>query len=617
MARHTTNQRPARPHAIAAGLLACALAGCSPTAAAHPAGFGWPSPAWADEAQASQEAQAQDLPVISETPAEGGGDAGETEADGGGEDGGDAGDDAQDPDAAPSPAPTLVASRADMPALEAGQQGQVEITFTNTGDDTLVGGVASFSASAGLVLVGEASSYVLPDVPAHGTATLALTVQALDGADASAQALGVQTRFSYARDGALVEASAQDSVPVPCAAAPTDADGGDTGGAGVDDGGWDGGDYTYVDDWGGGAQQTQTAGTTSKPVPNVIVSSFSYGDGTGAVASGSEFPLTFAFTNTSASLAVDNLVVSVDTGDQFTINGGTNTFYFTNLGAGATQEQALNLKALASDKVQPGTVTISFKYEYVEGEERKTASTEVKLTVPVYQQDRFELAEPTLPEYATVGSESTVTLAYVNKGRASVANLAVSISGEGISTQSPRQNIGNIDAGKSGTIGFAFTPTQSGTLDLTLTVEYENANQDPVTKTFPVQVLVSEDPYANMTDEELAALYGQDDAYADSSDAGAQTGPAPWLVAACAAGGAAVAALVLALVLRRRAKKRHVAAMTATENDWDGWGVEVPPIPRGATAGQAPAATVAPAPTTGAGTTPPAPAAARGKHMRP
>lgn len=232
---------------------------------------------------------------------------------------------------------------------------------------------------------------------------------------------------------------------------PGDAGGdGDWGNGGSADWGGAGGDYDYTDSWGGSAQQAATAGGPDKPVPNVIVSSFSYGDGTGAVAAGSEFPLTFAFTNTSTSLAVENLVVSVDTGDQFTINGGTNTFYSASLGANAVQQQTLSLKAISSEKAVPGTLTISFKYEYVENNERKSANTEVKLTVPVYQPDRFELSAPTPPEGAMVGSESTVTLSYVNKGKSAVSNVAVSVSSEGISTQTPQQNVGNIESGNRG-----------------------------------------------------------------------------------------------------------------------------------------------------------------------
>ena len=500
-----------------------------------------------------------------------------------------------EPSPAPSPAPTLIASRADIPALVPGQQAEVEVTFENTGDTTLIQPVTSFSTSAGLVLVGNSSTLALPDIEPHGKQTVKITVAALDGSANAAQSLGVETRFNYLRDGALTQASATDSVPIPCTATvPGTGDNPDQGGTGdggsnPDDGGSGDGGGDWGGDWGGGtgvpdysdgmggsATQTTTAGTPDKPVPNVIVSNFSYGDGTGAVAVGSTFPLTFAFTNTSTSLTVENLVVSVDTGDQFTINGGTNTFYSAYLSAGELQQQTLNLKSISGEKAVPGTVTIGFKYEYVENSQRKSANTEVKLTVPVFQPDRFELANPVAPDYASVGEEATVTISYVNKGKSAVSNVAVSISGEGIHTEMPVQNVGNLESGKSGTIGLAFTPTQGGTLNLTLTVEYENANDDTVTKTFPLQVDVMDDPYANMSDEELQALFGggMDDGF--EADGAQQGLPVPAIIGIVVAALAAVTLVVVAV--RRGSKKRKANQSWEDDDDWGDWGTTVPPL---------------------------------------
>ena len=530
-----------------------------------------------------------DVPIISEQPGTSGGEQGGIVVN-------PVPDNPQpEPGPVPSPAPTLIASRADIPALAPGQQAEVEVTFENTGDTTLIQPVTAFSTSAGLVLVGNSSTIALPDIEPHGKQTVKITVAALDGSANAAQSLGVETRFNYLRDGALTQASASDSVPIPCTAtAPGTGDNPDQGGAGdggsnPDDGGSGDGGGDWGGDWGGGtgvpdysdgmggsATQTTTAGTPDKPVPNVIVSNFSYGDGTGAVAVGSTFPLTFAFTNTSTSLTVENLVVSVDTGDQFTINGGTNTFYSAYLSAGELQQQTLNLKSISGEKAVPGTVTIGFKYEYVENSQRKSANTEVKLTVPVFQPDRFELANPVAPDYASVGEEATVTISYVNKGKSAVSNVAVSISGEGIHTEMPVQNVGNLESGKSGTIGLAFTPTQGGTLNLTLIVEYENANDDTVTKTFPLQVDVAEDPYANMSDEELQALFGggMDD---DFEGDGAQQGlPVPAIIGIVVAALAAVTLVVVAV--RRGSKKRKANQSWEDDDDWGDWGTTVPPL---------------------------------------
>ncbi len=497
-------------------------------------------------------------------------------------------------DTTPSPAPTLIASRSDIPTLTAGQSTDVAITFENTGDTAVRQPIASFTPSSGLVIVGNASTVQLPDIEAHGKQTVLLTVKALESSSTSAQSLNIETRFSYDAGGSLVQGSAQDSVPIQCLTT-SDTDGSDTSGGSsdsgnsgadtsgaVDAGGYDGGyydsgSYTYDNGSGGTAVQTSTAGTTSKPVPNVIVTNFSYGDGSSAVAAGSTFPLTFSFTNTSTSLAVENLVVSVDTGDQFTISSGTNTFYSASLGASATQQQTLNLKSIAGEKAATGTISISFKYEYVENQERKTASTDIKLTVPVYQPDRFELENPVCADGATVGQEATVTLSYVNKGKSAVSNVAASITGDGITTTKAQQNVGNIESGKSGTIGLAFTPTEEGTLDLTVTIEYETANDETVTKTFPLQVDAYEDTYADMD---------YDDSYSDMGDYveedesfSLEDIPLPVLIGA---GVFAVAFVTLIVVaVRRGTKKRKSAQSWDDDDDWDVSAASVPPLAGG------------------------------------
>ena len=523
--------------------------------------------------------------------------------DGGQTDGGDPA-----PAPAPSPAPTLIASRSDIPTITAGQSVEVAITFENTGDVAVRQPIASFTPSSGLVIVGNASTVALPDIEAHGKQTVLVTVKALESSATSAQALNIDTRFSYESDGGLAQGSAQDSVPIQCLTT-SDTDGssnngsGDNGGntdnggsGGTDSGSYDGGSYDYYDGGsyvydngsGGTVTQTTTAGTTSKPVPNVIVTNFSYGDGTSAVAAGSTFALTFSFTNTSTSLAVENLVVSVDTGDQFTIANGTNTFYSASLGANATQQQTLNLKAIAGEKAATGSISISFKYEYVENQERKTANTDVKLTVPVYQPDRFELTAPAAPDYAAVGSETTLALAYVNKGKSAVSNVAVSITGDGISTETPQVNVGNIESGKSGNIGMAFTPTQSGTLNLTLTVEYENANDETVTKTFPVTFEVQDDSYLYAEGDEMGIEMGDEDQSAEQTQEGL---PLPAIVGIAV--GAFLVLVGIVAGVRRHAKKAHKAAAAAADDDWEGYGTHVIPLdqmpqaPLGATVPQA------------------------------
>ena len=96
-------------------------------------------------------------------------------------------------------------------------------------------------------------------------------------------------------------------------------------------------------DAGNGGSTVQPAG----PVPNIIITNFTYGDG--SVAVGTNFDLGFTFQN-MGKVAVSNMVVTVDGGENFAISGGTNTFYYDSLWAGYSLTQTVPMQVLSSAK---------------------------------------------------------------------------------------------------------------------------------------------------------------------------------------------------------------------------------------------------------------------------
>ena len=70
-----------------------------------------------------------------------------------------------------------------------------------------------------------------------------------------------------------------------------------------------------------GADQSVAPTPVSGPVPNIIVTNFTYGGD--SVAAGAKFDLNFTFQN-MGQVAVANMVVTVDGGESFAIAGGTN-----------------------------------------------------------------------------------------------------------------------------------------------------------------------------------------------------------------------------------------------------------------------------------------------------
>ncbi|WP_240541305.1 CARDB domain-containing protein [Bifidobacterium santillanense] len=302
-----------------------------------------------------------------------------------------------------------------------------------------------------------------------------------------------------------------------------------------------------------GASGGESATPIAGPVPNVIITNFTYGDG--SVAVGSDFTLSFTFQN-KGKVAVSNMVVTVDGGENFAIAGGTNTFYVDALYAGRSATQSVPMQALSSAKSGAQGVTVSFRYEYVDSGSRSSASSDIRISVPVSQPDRFQLDDPVAPEDATVGNETTITMNYVNKGKGDIANVEASIEGDGIETATKTQYIGNVASGASGSIGFAFTPTTAGSLEAKLHVAYEDSDGKSQTKEFPVTVDVAE--AAPMPDDSGMAV---DDQTADQ-------GVAWWVWVVAAAVAVALIVLVVVLVRRRRKKKAKKADI---DEEWDEW----------------------------------------------
>lgn len=296
-------------------------------------------------------------------------------------------------------------------------------------------------------------------------------------------------------------------------------------------------------DAGNGGSTVQPAG----PVPNIIITNFTYGDG--SVAVGTNFDLGFTFQN-MGKVAVSNMVVTVDGGENFAISGGTNTFYYDSLWAGYSLTQTVPMQVLSSAKNGAQGIDINFKYEYVDGDTRNSNTSDIKISVPVSQPDRFELGDPVLPDTINAGEESTISMDYVNKGKGDVSNVEASIEGDGITATQATQYIGNVASGASGSIGFAFTAAAAGEYDAKLKVMYEDADGQQQTKESPVKITVSEAPAPVDPDTDV------DPGKPGHSGLG-------WIVVVAAV--VAVIVIVAVVVVRRRKK----AKKAAEDDDWD------------------------------------------------
>lgn len=361
--------------------------------------------------------------------------------------------------------PLVLISRSDISSpISPGEVFDLVLTFKNTGDVTVKNAAATVAPSEGLSLLNVASTFPVSDIAPGKTASITVKLQGASQISSSAQSLSVDLRYTYG--SAASAGTASDRLNIPAKAA-------------------------------------SSASSVEKPVPNIVVQKFDYGGK--PVAAGGRFPLSFTFENTGTT-KVENIVVTVDGGECFTVDGGSNTAHYDGLSAGKTLTQELPLQAVPTCKSGAQAITVSFKYEYVDAGKRSAVTSDIRLSVPVSQPDRFQLNQPAAASF-TAGEEGEVTLAYVNKGRADIGNLEAQLVGEGFESPAKVQYLGNVAAGTSGSIGFALTPEAAGKLDLTIKVTYEDADLQTQTKEFPLSLTVGEgapEPDFALDDADLA-----------------------------------------------------------------------------------------------------------------
>ena len=357
-------------------------------------------------------------------------------------------------------APVAVITRENLETVSANQAFTLNLNIRNAGETAIEKPVLSVSPASALAMMDATMTRLLEDIAPGASVTVPVQLKALDSITSPSLPVALELNYRYA--GGSGSASETVFIPAVVNKAEEKPD-----------------DPVHIE------------GAT----PNVIVSQYSYGDEP-QVAAGSSFDLAMEFRNTSAYVPVENIVMTVSTGEGLAISSSSNTMYYSRLAAGATQDQVIGITVLPTAKTGSAAIDLSFSYEYVDNQQRCKVSTTQKIAIPVYQPDRFEVELPALPQYVSAYEEMYLSLPYVNKGKSEVNNVrAELVSPDGsVTAINGVQNLGNFAPGSSGTIDFIFTPQMSGQVDFSFAITYEDPNAQEKTVEFPVSLFV-EEPY--------------------------------------------------------------------------------------------------------------------------
>ena len=232
---------------------------------------------------------------------------------------------------------------------------------------------------------------------------------------------------------------------------------------------------------------------TTAAQPYVIISSYSYGKGD--LVAGETRNITMTFRNTSKTMAVENMMVTMTLPDAMMLTSSSNSFYIELLAAEGTITKTVNVTVKPTAAAQSHSMTVDFTYDYLDNGVRRNAKTTETISMPVLQVDRFTVTGIDLPQQIFIGEENNLSVNFVNKSRTDIYNLSAKLNCEGLSNNGEEQYLGNLASGTTSSADFYITGNEKGELvgEVIITYEDTNMNQRTVSVPFTTQVTSYED----------------------------------------------------------------------------------------------------------------------------
>ena len=232
---------------------------------------------------------------------------------------------------------------------------------------------------------------------------------------------------------------------------------------------------------------------TTAAQPYVIISSYSYGKGD--LVAGETRNITMTFRNTSKTMAVENMMVTMTLPDAMMLTSSSNSFYIESLAAEGTITKTVNVTVKSNAAAQSHSMTVDFTYDYLDNGIRRNAKTTESISMPVLQVDRFTVTGIDLSQEIFMGEENNLSVNFVNKSRTEIYNLSAKLNCEGLSNNGEEQYLGNLASGTASSADFYITGNEKGELvgEVIITYEDTNMNQRTVSVPFTTQVTSYED----------------------------------------------------------------------------------------------------------------------------
>ncbi|HEX2944760.1 MAG TPA: CARDB domain-containing protein [Clostridia bacterium] len=210
---------------------------------------------------------------------------------------------------------------------------------------------------------------------------------------------------------------------------------------------------------------------SGKSVPRIIIDNYSMEPF--PVNAGDDFKLKMSFLNTSKTVDVSNIKVTVSSDDgTFTPTDSGNTFYIEGISSSQNVERELMLHVKPDAEQKSYMLTVNFEYEDGKGNPFTAKET---MSVRVLQSPRLVTGDLNPPPEAFVGQPVQIYLDFYNMGKSTLYNLMIKLEGE-FDGQNLSYYVGNFESGRTDFFDVSAMPRAAGQQKGSVLFSYEDAN---------------------------------------------------------------------------------------------------------------------------------------------
>jgi hypothetical protein len=208
-----------------------------------------------------------------------------------------------------------------------------------------------------------------------------------------------------------------------------------------------------------------------KTVPRIIIDNYSMDPF--PVNAGADFKLKMSFLNTSKTVDVSNIKVTVTSDDgTFTPTDSGNTFYLESIPSSRNVEREMLLHVKPDAEQKSYMLSVNFEYEDNKGNPYTAKET---MSVRVLQNPRLVVSDISLMPEVFVGQPVSVYLDFYNMGKSTLYNLMVKVEGD-FQGQGLSYYVGNFEPGRTDFFDASFTPMNPGMQNGSILFTFEDAN---------------------------------------------------------------------------------------------------------------------------------------------